>query len=554
MPSLRCASWCLPLLLTSCHDDAGVSGGNGSSGAGTSEGSESGSGGSSYTTGLADGGGSSSGTPGSSSSGAAPDLPPPSCAPDGGGPWWLLEGDPLSVAIRCGTGVGDDAGFELAPLPDGASFDDAAATLSWTPALDQGAVYDLTITSRATGETAALRIGVADRWDDPANVPVVDPTTYTFEFGLPVLHLQTDPAIGPDAYTPATTTYRGHVYTNEAKTRGAASLWYPKQSYTLKFTKDDKFDEPEFAGGFHDKRKLVLISTFDDNAYVRQRLAYELWNTLDAGHLQIQVYSAVVFKDGEYWGLYTVADHVDGYFMEDQGYLQTGNLYKARTHDANFRLAGKGTPHQGLTKEEGYPPAGQPGAFDDLDALVTFVDSSSNAAFDAQIDDWIDRRDYEDWYIFVTLIMADDSAGKNSYHYHDPAGGPFRYAPWDFNDSFGQTWQTLRKGYQTHPEDYTWANELFVRLLDSASFGQPLRTRYDATLHGAYDLDAVLERYDAMVDETAASALRDEGRWGEQYRSYGGWNWRDDFTSYDQEVEYVRQWIIDRWGWVDGVY
>jgi spore coat protein H len=68
----------------------------------------------------------------------------------------------------------------------------------------------------------------------------------------------------------------------------------------------------------------VLISTFDDNAYVRQRLAYELWNTLDPEHLQIQVYSGVVFQNGVYHGLYTFSDHVDGYLMEDHGLDQAG--------------------------------------------------------------------------------------------------------------------------------------------------------------------------------------------------------------------------------------
>lgn len=486
-----------------------------------------------------------------------PDLPPPLlCEPSGGGPYWLLEQESVDVQIICnGELVVDGSGFTIDPLPAGAVFDPATATLSWTPGLDQGAVYELTITVTETGETAIVKIGVADRWDDPQNVPVVDPLIYTEEYGLPVLHLLADPGIHADGYTPATTIYRGHTYANEAKLRGASSLGYPKNSYTLYFTKEDKFSEPLLAGGFFDKRKVVLISTFDDNSYVRQRLAYELWNLLDPGHIQIQVYSGVLFLNGAYHGLYTIADHVDEYLMEDHGLAQTGNLYKARTHDADFRIDGKLTPHDGLTKEEGTPLDGEPGAYDDLDALITFVATADDASFDAQIDPLIDRRDYEDWWIFVSLIMGDDSAGKNSYHYHDPLSpGPWRFAPWDFNDSFGQTWQTLRKGYDAHPEDYTWANELFVRLLGSVQFGQPLRVRYGTTVDGLYAVDDVLMRVDSMIDETAQSALRDEERWGEQYQTYGGWDWRNDFLTYDEEVEYLRQWIIDRWAYVDGVY
>ncbi len=543
-------------LLLACGDDspsgsgeATTSGSSGAASTGLAEGTTG------ASTGTADNGtADSTGEP-------PPDLPTPiQCDPEGGGPYWTLEGELLAVPITCATGL-ELPGIELSidPMPPGAIYNPATATLLWTPGLDQAAGYELEITALPYGETGTVKIGVLDRWDDPANTPVVDSTIYTEEYGLPVLHLTTAPEISSSAYTPATIVYRGHTYVAEAKLRGAASLNYPKNSYTLKFTKEDKFSEPDRAGGFLDKRKVVLISTFDDNAYVRQRLAYELWNRLDPDHIQVQVYSGILFLDGQYYGLYTFSDHVDEYLMEDHGLHQLGNLYKARTHDANFRLTrANGQPksslHQGLTKEEGLPVAGQPGDYDDLDELVSFVATASDQDFLAELDTRIDRRDYEDWWIFVSLIMGDDSAGKNSYHYHDPSTGPWRFVPWDFNDSFGQTWQTARKGFTTSPESYTWANHLFTRMLAAPGIGDPLRARYGAALHGVYDVTEVLALMDAMVDETASSARRDEGRWGAQYITYGGWSWRSDFLTYEEEVVYLRQWIEDRWAHVDGLY
>jgi spore coat protein H len=481
-----------------------------------------------------------------------PDLPTATCFPVGG-TYWVLEGQPVTVPVTCGSG--DDPGeYSLGLVPPGLQL--GPTEISWTPGLDQAATWEFTLTVE-NGEQAALTIGVIDNWADPGNVPVLDATRYTAEYGLPVLHLQTDPGITDAEYTPATVTYRGHVFTAEAKHRGAASLGYPKKSYTLKFAKDDEFHEP--AQGFLGKRRIVLISTFDDNTYIRQRLAYELWNDLDPDHLQIQTYGAVVFLDGAYWGLYAVADHVDRHYMEDQGFAEAGNLYKARTHDANFRLTDvdddpKGTPHDGITKEEGLPVDGEPGAYDDLDELITWVATAPQAQFTGEIDARIDRRDYEDWWIFVTLIMGDDSAGKNAYHYHDPNGGPWRYAPWDFNDSFGQTWQTARKGFDAHPEDYVWANELFARMLLDPGLGPPLRARYAAALTDVYSLDRVLDRVDELALEVLDSAHRDELLWASQYQTYGGWNWRDDFVDHDLEMLYLRQWIADRWAFVAALY
>ena len=138
---------------------------------------------------------------------------------------------------------------------------------------------------------------------------------------------------------------------------------------------------------------------------------------------------------------------------------------------------------------------------------MTFVATATSKAFLAEIDTRIDRRDYEDWWIFVSLIMGDDSAGKNSYHYHDPLGGPWRFAPWDFNDSFGQTWQSARKGFDAQPDGYTWANQLFVRFLAEPSIATPLRARYGEALAGVYAIDEVLALYDAMMGPTVPSLV-----------------------------------------------
>ena len=468
------------------------------------------------------------------------------CDPGAGGPYWLTEGETVVVRAECGTGLAD-AELAIEPVPEGAVWDADASTLTWTPGLDQAAVYELDVTGG--GEVGRVKIGVADRWDDPDNVPV-DPVTYTEEYGLPVFHLTTDPGVNGDDYTTATIIYRGHSYADtEAKNRGASSLDYPKKSFTLKFSRDDKMSDE--AKQFVGKRKVVLNTTFDDNSYLRQRLVFELWNRLDPGHLQVQHYSAVLFLNGAYHGVYEVLDHVDGYLMEDHGYRQDGNLYKAITHDANFRLVGlegddKVTLHDGYEKKEGAPIEGAPDAFADLEDLVEWVATSSPAEFAADLDARIDRRDFEDWWLLVSLVEADDSAGKNSYLYHDPlAGGPFRAVPWDFNSSFGQDWETIRQPPDADPDEYVWANEVFERLLGDPSTADPLHARFRDALAGVWQVDGVLAFFDGWVAEMDAAVRRDEERWGAEYASY--WGERTDLTSYAQEIEYVRAWIQERW-------
>src|SRR5688572_7072374 len=207
----------------------------------------------------------------------------PACEPTGGGPYWLTEGESVVTApIACATGL-EDVTFTVAGLPPGATYDAAARTIAWSPGLDQAMVAEVAVTA-STDEVAVIKIGVADAWDDPDNVPVVDPLAYPEEFGLPVMFVSPRPVT--EEYAPIEVVYGRRMWTvAEGKLRGAASLGYPKNSYTLKFPKADKFSAAD--RDMPERRKIVLISTFDDNSYLRQRLGYELWNQLDPAHIQI---------------------------------------------------------------------------------------------------------------------------------------------------------------------------------------------------------------------------------------------------------------------------
>jgi spore coat protein H len=389
-------------------------------------------------------------------------------------------------------------------------------------------------------------------FDEPG--PEADPFALLEEDGLPVLHLWTTDDSSEDAYSPARLVYRGREYRGvQAKYRGETSLAYPKKSFTVRLAAGDPFDEP--AHGLRARRRIVLTTTFDDNSYVRQRLAFELWHRLQPS-ISVQSYHAVLYLNGRYHGLYLVGDHVDGELMAAHGLWPEGNLYKARDHDANLRLEDRrGDPKEplelGYSKEEGKPQAGEPGAFDDLHALIRWAASAPDGELAVQLDDTIERGDFEAWLMLVSAIDAMDSAGKNSYLYHDPrpaAPDPrWRCVPWDFNASFGQDWQTWRLSSQRKLARYDGENALFERFTSIPELAQPLKQRVRDALAASWSRAEVLALFDAYSEEIAAAALRDEHRWGARMRDYDWGARKDPFTTHDEERAYVRQWIEERW-------
>jgi len=501
---------------------------------------------------------------GTSSPDAGAPPKPTVCAPTGAGPYWLQEGEPVTVTLRCGTGY-SAAGlrFTVSPLPAGATVDEASGTFRWTPGKAQAAVWLLTVTEQSTGETGLLKVGVADNFLAPGNVREVDPLTYTEEYGLPVFHLSFDDSLTSGGYRPVRLVYRGRRFELEAKYRGATSSVFPKRSFTFKFPDEDLFSEPVFGDGFKDKKRLVLITTFNDNSYVRARLAFDLWNRMAPDHVKLRTYSAVVYVNNRFMGLYTVADHVDKRLMAAHGISKDADLFKAVENNANFsRLKKNGDPKPylwlGIEKKEGTPEEGRPHAFDPMDALVAFVSDSDAATFRAGFPQRMKASEYEDWWIFNTLILGMDSQAKNAYHAYDPAtGGPWRFIPWDLDASFGQHFDTTRTSPTARPT-FADDNLLFKRMLEEPTIAGPMRERYGRLLRNELKLETALSLIDGYVKETAPAARRDWAKWWDEYQAFGSpqsggdgnfpnWDDRKDFNSYEQEVDYVRQWVKTRW-------
>ena len=156
----------------------------------------------------------------------------------------------------------------------------------------------------------------------------------------------------------------------------------------------------------------------------------------------------------------------------------------------------------------------------------------------------IELADYEKWLILASYLRADDTAGKNSYHYHD-ATRSWRVVPWDFNAASGRTGPPGVPAPHRSTSTQS-ANGLFERLLADPDLGPAMRQRYRDALAGPLALDAVLAAVDAYAAANDFGARRDWARWEAEYRAFGRWSDCNDWTSYDEEVQYLRDWLTER--------
>ena len=488
--------------------------------------------------------------------GPLPDGPladvPPSCVLTVNGQTQIDEGEPLSVTLSC-QGAPLDAVPTLTPIvadgqpPDGLFFDAQTGLLTWLPGLDQAGRYDFDY--ELPGFSAQrLTLWVSDAFYAPGNTPV-DPETYHEEGGLPVVHLFPAFDINAGSDTPGHLFYRGHRHEIEAQYRGASSLGYPQKSYTIEFENND----PLFDGALSWPRyeDLVLLTSFDDASHLRQTLTHTTWGSLSNERLAPESFLVVVYLHGSFHGVYTGTERVKDNFYERRGQTDLGNLYKSVNHDGNFYLTrndgtGKSTLHDGYEKLSGPLEPHEDGAFDDLGALVRFVVESDDETFAAELPARFPVDETQDWFILATFAMLVDSAGKNVFLYHQAGlDDAFHITPWDFNGSFGQSWETSRMGSDSR-ETFTHLNNIFARLLRHPVLGPALWARYRTLLDGPLakaTLLAFIDGHQARTDHVRARSWR---RWGPEYvRMFGP---GEDHLS---EAAFLRQWVSDRFDFVD---
>lgn len=464
-------------------------------------------------------------------------------------PSWTEEGERFEFRLSCSDRAPEPS-LEITPLalPEGATFDRETLQVSWTPEEEDAGPAEFLFSLRVPGQAVPNSYGfdtyvMADAGSSP------DPERYTQEWGLPVVHLQTERSLSQEDVD-AEVVFDGVRYAAEAKIRGASSANYPKKSYTLEFP-DDELDLKAQWG--KKRNHLILLTTFDDNSYVRQKLIYDQWQAMAAywgeTRLTPRTFFCVLYINGDYQGLYVALDRPDDEFIRHMGLDDSGNLYKSVNHDANFYDTdyygnAKQNLAAGYEKKEGEPESD----FGDLQDFVAFTASSGASRLNNGFEDWGPRDEFMDWFLLVYYSLSEDSAGKNAYLYHNPESDRWRYIPWDFNHAWGQNWYTLR----TDPDSlntYQSTNRVFWAFQTHAPSSEELWERYASMrADGPMNPEWLKAQLDGYYAEIQPAAEKDWKEWGRDYETYDYWRSARSgtFEDFEGEKEYLYDWIEDR--------
>ncbi len=252
--------------------------------------------------------------------------------------------------------------------------------------------------------------------------------------------------------------------------RGNTSRGAPKKSYKVSF---NAFEEDQSWEGL---KKMNLNGEHNDPSAMRARLAWECLR--DAGVPVSRSTHVKLFINGEYYGLYSNTEHIDGEWLEKRFDHAHGNLWKC-TYPANLAFISNNPEAYKFTpswSDQRVYELKTNNLNDDYSSLAEFIDVLNNTPMDElpcaleaifDVDAYLKTAAGE-----ILFGHWDNYIGNknNFYLYERTTDGRLMYIPYDMDNTAGIQWF----GEWTDRDIYSWNFEndrvLYTRLLDVEAY------------------------------------------------------------------------------------
>ncbi|XAL99497.1 lamin tail domain-containing protein [Phycisphaeraceae bacterium D3-23] len=251
---------------------------------------------------------------------------------------------------------------------------------------------------------------------------VADPATTS---DLPIFQwfVQNPNAAEGTGGTRASVFFNGRFYDNVfVRQRGASSQATSKKSFKFEFNKGDNFI---WAEGERAVDEINLNTTITDKAYIRQPLAFEIYDLLGAPGSESQLWR--VEQNGGFFSVAAFVEQPDEDLLIHEGLDPNGALYKS------FNSFTSANGYDKKTRDfEGNA---------DLADLISNVNGLSGTALHNYLFDNIDLPATLNYLVATVLTHQNDNPHKNHYMYRDTEGtGEWLFLPWDHDLAIGSNW------------------------------------------------------------------------------------------------------------------
>lgn len=407
-------------------------------------------------------------------------------------------------------------------------------------------------------EKAVLRRVFTQETNPPYDVVDID-RDENAPSDLPALYITLDggtrlSSVNKDEWTRATIALDGLDLMDDVtekagfiKGRGNYSWSLPKKPYNF------KFDEKVNLCGLGWAKKWTLIANYSDKTLLRNYLTLSF--ALDAGMAYTSECAPVnLYVNGEYEGLYLLTEKVQVHENRVNIDTAAGAMLfeiemKYRHSEALTHLTSREGVHMMLVEPEvdlEHTDEDIKAATERLNTIVNKAESAMRKGYE-YYKDAIDVDAFINWYIVSEFVKNYDSIFVTSVYGYIDNDGRLALGPvWDFDTCMGnQEVATCINPVGWYIRDATWYDILFR----DETFASLVAERWRELRDGGV-ISAITERIDAFVAEHGESIDANFKEWPTALRE-SGLRGRKSLYTYEEEVEYLKDWISKRTAWLD---
>lgn len=393
------------------------------------------------------------------------------------------------------------------------------------------------------------------------------------------------------------------------KDRGNSTKWTGKVPYSLKFSEKTK------VLGMKKAKRWVLMANYYDRSLIRTQLAGYLDNEFFNATWNAKFTPVNLYINGDFVGTYDLGESnkiakqrvdiqsLEDFAKKDPEYTDVNGDGKVDIEDAGFMVeidSYNQTAERLWFYSEKFslpftlkePDFDDHSKFSDKDCEVyrnyakgkinAFEKMLTASDFEKHYKDYIDVDSFVDWYLVNEFSKNSDAIFQKSvYVYYDPADGKLRMGPnWDFDLAFGNFWDTncddpkgwyihggkkwvdenatlkafleqhKELGSETNGKSYQMQCFWINRLFEADSFKQAVKTRW---LEKSSTLKDGLEK---TIPEYACRVYKYIPQNEARLKRLGVYEWNgpngyEERTEYEDEINYLYNWCLERWDWMN---
>ena len=364
--------------------------------------------------------------------------------------------------------------------------------------------------------------------------------------------------------------------------RGSSSQMFDKKSYGFETWDENGEDLDVSLGGFPEEEDWILYGPYSDKSLIRNILIYDLSNAIGQYATRTDFYELEINES--FLGTYVLMEKIKrdknrvaisknkeedisgGYILKIDKPTGDGEWY-----DESFSFSSKYMPNGSLGQNKNtfflyeYPDSDDIDN-DQKDYIQSYIHNFENALASEEFKsnengyrNYIDLDSFIDFFILNEISKNPDGYRLSTFMHKDK-GEKLKMGPiWDFNLAFGNVnyctgsspegW--IYRFNDVCPDD-TWLVPFWWgRFMEDPAFVSALKERWNNLRTNFFTNSEILQRITSLEENLKISnaAKNNFSKW----MVLGEYVWPNDYigNSYDDEISYLKDWIINRLEWLD---